>query len=102
MQRRKHMTLNSTQRAVLLAGIAVIVLMGVFPPWTYTFKSRATYSEEPAGYSFIASPPSRRGNNLMHGVKIDMPRLVIQWVLAIAASGFGVLVTTKQKDGQIS
>jgi len=92
------MRLNATQRTIILAGIAVIVLMGVYPPWTYTFKSTMTYSEEPAGYGFIASPPSRRGDNLMHGVKIDTSRLLIQWAVAIAASSFGVLVVARRKD----
>jgi hypothetical protein len=96
------MRLNTTQRVIILAGIAIIALMGLFPPWTYTLKATMTYSEEPAGYGFIASPPRRKGDSLMHGVKIDSSRLLIQWTVTIAASCFGVLVTAKRKDKQNS
>ena len=30
--------LNAKQRKILIIGVFVIILMGVFPPWTYTFK----------------------------------------------------------------
>ena len=96
------MRLNVTQRGMILAGIAVIVLMGLFPPWTYTFKASGIYSEESAGYSFIAFPPSRKRERPAHGVKIDMSRLLLQWGVTIASSGFGVLATVKRKNTQNS
>ena len=92
------MKLNSTQRTIIMFGIAVIVLMGIYPPWTYTFKYKTTYSEEPAGYGFIASPPSTRKSSLLHGIKIDMSRLLVQWAVAVVASSFGVLVAARRKD----
>lgn len=94
------MQLNKTQRKIILSGIAVIVLMGLFPPWTYTYKSESKYSENPAGYCFIASPPSRQGSSLTSGIKIDMSRLFIQWTMSIAAAVFGALLTTTRKDEQ--
>jgi len=74
--------------------------MGLFPPWKYTFNSSMGHSEEPAGYAFIAFPPSRRVNNAMNGVEIDATRLLIQWAMAILASGFGVLVNSTRKEEQ--
>ena len=94
------MQLNGTQRKVILVGIAIVVLMGLFPPWKHTFRSTMTNSEEPAGYSFIATPPNRRQGGFMHGVEIDLSRLLIQLAVTIAAAGFGVLVTAKQRDKQ--
>jgi hypothetical protein len=96
------MRINTTQRVIILSGMAVIVLMGLYPPWTYTFKSSITYSEQPAGYGFIASPPRTIADSLMHGAKMDMSRLLIQWAVTIAASCAGVLVTAKRKDEQNS
>jgi len=95
--------LSPTQRGIILAGITVIVLMGLFPPWTYTFKSPRTYSEEPAGYGFIASPPSIRADDhgyrqRWHGIKIDLSRLLVQWAVTIAAAGFGVLLAAKRNS----
>lgn len=92
------MRINKDQRLIIMIGMAIIVCMGLFPPWTYTFKATSIFSEEPAGYSFIASPPARRNTNLRHGIKIDTSRLLIQWVVAIFASGCGILLTTKRKD----
>lgn len=91
------MQLNKSQRIISLAGITVIVLMGLFPPWTYTYKYEATYSERPAGYSFIAAPLSPRISSLSAGIKLDLSRLLIQWAITIAALGFGVLLTSTQK-----
>jgi len=86
------MRLNAIQRVIILVGVAVFVLMGLLPPWTYG-------GVVPAGYRFIASPPKTEG---FWGVKIDMSRLLIQWAVTIAASGVGVLVTAKRKDEQNS
>ena len=96
------MRLNAIQRRIILVGILMIILMGLFPPWKYTFQSSISHSEEPAGYRFIASPPSRRVSNSMHGVKIDATRLLIQWAMTILASVFGVLVAQNRKDEQNS
>ena len=94
------MGLNKNQRIIITISIAVIVLMGLFPPWTYTFKSTMTYSEEPAGYSFIASAPERRQALKTHGVKLDILRLLVQWVVVFAALSAGVLITARRKDEQ--
>jgi hypothetical protein len=89
----EKLQLNRTQRAIILAGIAVFVLMGVFPPWTCRPFRVAAYAE-PCGYRFIASSPSG------DGVKIDTSRLFIQWAVTIAATGFGVLLVTNRRQHQ--
>jgi hypothetical protein len=109
------MGLNTTQRVIILVGIVLIVGIGIYPPWTYTFTSKTIYKEEPAGYAFIASPPQLPTDAHMtgrspravivlpspgYGLKIDMWRLLIQWAVTIAASGLGVLVTASRKDEQ--
>ncbi|WP_286822555.1 hypothetical protein [Desulfobacter sp. UBA2225] len=96
---RKKMSLNRNQRNVIIAGISIIVLMGIFPPWVNTFSVNGVYSEESAGYDFIASPPPKK-NNCRYGIKIDTSRLLIQWVVAIAASGLGILLTARQPNEQ--
>lgn len=52
------MALNKTQKKVIGICVIVVVLMGLCPPWVYTFKAKSTYSEESAGYHLIFSPPS--------------------------------------------
>lgn len=84
--------MDSNKRFFIMAGIAFFVLAGLFPPWTYTYELPNRYSEEPAGYSFIAFAPPRRGKSFRHGVKMDMQRLLVQWVITIAACGCGVVL----------
>jgi len=95
------MNLNALQRKILLVGIAVIVLMGICPPWKHTFKYKSINSEEPAGYGLIVYPPSAEGYGPAgYGIKIDFSRLLIQWAVTAAVTGGGVLLTAKQKDAQ--
>lgn len=92
------MKFNSKQKTILIIGIVVILLMGTILPWNYTYKSSSTYSEAPAGYYFITSPPPRRMKSFSHGIKIDVSRLIIQWIITIAATSAGVMLTAKKKD----
>ena len=95
------MKIQTNQRKILIAGIALIATMAVFPPWTYTFRYQSTYSEEPAGYSFIADPPSPKSTRRTDGVKIDIARLSVQVVAVLALMGIGLLVVSGEprRDG---
>jgi hypothetical protein len=95
------MKIQTNQRKILIAGIALIAAMAVFPPWTYTFRYQSTYSEEPAGYSFIADPPSPKSTRRTDGVKIDIARLSVQVVAVLALMGIGLLVVSGEprRDG---
>jgi len=91
--------LNSQQRKIVVISIAIFVLIGLFPPWVYTFKHKDTYSAKSAGYAFIAVAPPPEQDTLAHGVKIDLSRLLIQWVLLVGVSG-GVLLLAPRKEGE--
>ena len=92
------MRVSTTQRRIILAGVAVLALMGLFPPWTHTIRNEGISSEEPAGYGFIAWPPPKKYDSATSGLKIDLSRLLIQWAVTIAATGSGVLLTAKRED----
>ncbi len=67
---------------ILTVGIVVIILMGLFPPWTST--------EFPFfDYAFIAIPPD------FGGIVLDIPRLVLQWIVVLLATGLGVFLSGK-------
>jgi hypothetical protein len=91
------MRVNTTQRIIILAGLAVVVLTGLYPPWTHTLKRNGTSWERPADYCFIARPPIEQDTSVL-GLKIDMSRLLIQCAVAMTATGFGVLLTAKRED----
>jgi len=90
------MELNVKQRKILIIGVVLIIVMGLFPPWTYTYKYRTTYSESPAGYGFIATPP--RGDGQSQGVKLDISRLILQGIIILIAVGLGVYLIDGRKE----
>jgi hypothetical protein len=81
--------MNRIQKNILVIGIIVIVLMGIYPPWTFTgyILSTGLATPENAGdYALITKPP---GN-----CKIDLGRLGVQWAVVAIATG-GLLVIFK-------
>ena len=92
------MNINGIQRLIILFGMVIIIIMALFPPWAHTFKSRAFYREQPAGYSFIGSAPARRYKSGAEGIKIDTTRLFLQWFVTIFACSCCVILASKRKD----
>lgn len=93
------MNLNGRQRGIVVIGVVLFVLMGLFPPWTYTRYAQSIHSEKPAGYALIISPPGPEKDAPAFGVKIDVSRLIVQWLVLAAATGLGVFTTkTKGKE----
>lgn len=86
-------SINPNQRKPLQVGIAVAVLMGIFPPWTDSFlldsgTQGRVQSQGSAGYAFILAPPKAE---FLHSITIDITRLLVQWVVVALAVGFGTL-----------
>uniref|UniRef100_E6QNX5 Uncharacterized protein n=1 Tax=mine drainage metagenome TaxID=410659 RepID=E6QNX5_9ZZZZ len=93
------MTFNPKQLRVLIAASVIFVIMGIFPPWTYTFDGESIHSEKPAGYGLIISPPKpEQGNGYpAYGIRLDITRLLVQWfVLFVATSG--LILLTREPD----
>src|SRR5690242_12839826 len=77
----------------IVAGLALITatVIGLFPPWTeHISVSARVFSDRPAGYSFIASPPAPRpSDDGLQSVVLDWPRLTIEWLtVAFFTAGF--------------
>ena len=83
--------MNRKQKVALWAGIAVFVLMGLFPPW-----GRVKHSISPeiisCGYCFVGTPPA--AGEFDKGYRVDSQRLLIQWAMVAAVTG-GAIVTLK-------
>ena len=92
------MTLNSKQIKILIISAAMFVIMGIFPPWTYTFDHRSTHSEKPAGYALITEPPDPEEYNMQYGVRLDTSRLVVQWLVLLAATAGATLLASGKKN----
>lgn len=93
------MKLNAQQRILVVVGVSVMILMGLFPPWTHTFKYKSVDSREPAGYSFILTPPEKKQQSIPFGIELDVTRLSVQWIIVILATGLGVMLISVKKDG---
>lgn len=88
------MVLNNKQRIILIIGVLLFALMGLFPPWINTLYGEI-HQVLPAGYAFIASPPNPKF--LDGGVSLDISRLVVQWFILIVVTGFGLVVTKTER-----
>jgi hypothetical protein len=73
---------------LLLVGLAIAVLMGVFPPWTEALHFENIHAESPLGYAFILSPPKAV---VPYTVRIDIIRLLLQWTVVALAVGGGLV-----------
>jgi hypothetical protein len=93
------MTLNLKQIRILIAAGVIFIAMGTFPPWTYTLDLESVHREKPAGYALIVSPPPPEKDAPAYGVQIDFSRLLIQWLILVAATG-GLFLVTKEPDSK--
>jgi len=80
-------SINNKQKFVILIGVGLMVLLGLYPPWVQSTSFRGTLLNKLA-YGWIFSPPS---HDLLK-TSIDFMRLIVQWlVVTIATAGFVVL-----------
>jgi hypothetical protein len=106
--------LNTRQQLTIAVGLAVLVLMGIFPPWLYVVNYRGgglpgerggfLRAEVPMGYHFIftlpplppehpsgSSPLPRYTSKIIRAFgypRIDYMRLLVQWLgVAIFVAG---------------
>jgi hypothetical protein len=87
-------SLNKKQKAVLLIGAAILILMGLFPPWYYhvimnteqhiPYTTRGEYD-----YGFIFNPPPV--NNLDDEIRVNTRGLEYINAHAIPTIDFGRL-----------
>jgi hypothetical protein len=55
--------MNRKQSLVLLAGLSLLILSELFPPWLY--EDENTSAVRSAGYHFVTSPPKVRSSEEM-------------------------------------
>lgn len=108
--------MNKKQKAVLLIGAAIVILMGLFPPWYYhviinyeqriPFTTRGEYD-----YGFIFNPPPVKYDledeipdknalqyiNVHVAPTIDFGRLFVQWVTVIIAASSLIFIMKDNK-----
>jgi hypothetical protein len=77
--------MNKKQLIVMWVGIAIIILMGIFPPWIVTVQG----TDNILGHAFILSRTGRKYD-------INASFLFVQWIMVVAITG-GLIITFKDK-----
>ena len=92
--------MNKKQLAFLWIGIIVIVLMGLFPPWTVRYTSKPRHA-------FILTPILEANNYDETGgrfrwIQLNAYALFTQWfIVAVVSAGFIYCVKDKPKDKEM-
>lgn len=89
--------MNRKQKIVVGIGLAIILAMGLFPPWLNTVSFQGTIAKKPAGFSFLFHPPDIISDDEFYGVILDSTRLLVQWFLVILVAGGLILIFKESK-----
>ena len=83
------MSFNRNQKTVVVLALAIIFIMGIYPPWERIVKIDNFYSIRSIGYHFLFMPPEERHRR--YNVTVDLQRLYLQGFLVVVA-GTSVIV----------
>ena len=98
---------NREQLIVLWVGIALLSLIGLYPPWMYTLHMKSEGStlqmQRAAGYHPLFEPPepaSPDSSNLyIDGVRLDFPRIGVQIIIVALVTG-GLFWTLRDRPSR--
>lgn len=100
--------MNDKQKKCLWAGIALIVAMGLFPPWVCERETKIAFGHgewksitEPGPYSWIGDPPGKinsQGYLYIRPKFVDLYRLGIQYFVVSVVTA-GLIITLRDKKG---
>jgi hypothetical protein len=91
--------MNKKQKIVISIGIAVIVLMALFPPYTDVVLRDGDNLKSFCGYSSFFSPPKpSRYRGSRHNYYIDSQRITIQIIVCILTTIGVVLILGNSKE----
>lgn len=86
MPPHKGGAMNKNQKAVLIAMIAVIVMMLLYPPFHLHYKNGVVLN---MGYGWIFEPPKRG----VIEATVNVPMLLVQWMGVLLVGGLGLFLT---------
>jgi hypothetical protein len=95
--------MHKTQQLIVVIGFGIIILMGIFPPWSFIDENKVPHS---MGYAPIWKPPVNRSQESaeIFGIKlqlnlqsqaansIDFAKLVMQIAIVALVTGGAVLL----------
>ncbi len=92
--------MNTLQKLILLLAIAIVVVMGLFPPW---IRTDAFGIPRHRGYAFFLQPPISTADSLLANApvrySVDWNHLVKGWLCVAGMAGpVAVLLRTREKN----
>jgi len=90
MKYLKNMTMkiNRHQRTALYAGLIIIVIIGLFPPWTAVHKNGLSPVNSPLGYRPLFLPESLPPD---WECDLNIAALLFSWLIAVILTGGAML-----------
>jgi hypothetical protein len=82
--------MNRKQRICLWVGIAIFLLMGLFPPW---YRGEPVHSYK---YGFLLAPPEFDPRGFTR-YRLDVHRLYVQWIMVAVVTG-GLISKYQRRD----
>jgi len=82
--------MNPKQRNLLIGMIAVVVVMGLFPPFHYVGREGIVVN---GGYNFVLSPP---GTGVFRA-SVDTAMLVTQWIGVVIVGTISYLLLRENR-----
>lgn len=85
------LSLNRRQTHALAVGFALLLFLGVYPPWEHKFMNEIGGElERPAGYHYALSPPALSGSPNWTGADVDWTMLGVQWLVCLGLTAAAV------------
>lgn len=84
---------NRHQRTALYAGLIIIVILGLFPPWLAVFKKGTSPVYSPLGYRPLFLRESLPAD---WDCDLDISSLLFSWLIAVILTG-GVLLWLRDR-----
>jgi hypothetical protein len=80
--------MNKRQKVVILAGLFVFVLAGLFPPWSFQIRFSGRMQAGSLGLSLLFSPPDAPMPSLrgMTAITLDSSRLFVEWIVIVVVT----------------
>lgn len=91
--------MNWKQKIVLLTGIAIVTVMGIYPPWVIkipAYGHRETALKKDAGHSLIFRPP--QSSPYLRRANLDVLRLFTQWTIVVFFTGALIVAYANNED----
>lgn len=73
--------MNKRSILILAAGIALLFLSVLFPPWVVFKQGPASVTELPYGFGFLFTTPQPQSANV--SIRVDFTTLFLEWLVLV-------------------